>query len=123
MPFLRADAVCDAMQYVQLLVTLTATYNSSFVSGSSAPGAMICLMLSHVRFSVAGSCAIAFQKLLIQSVFRVAIMSSYTARTSALASLYSISLNVAIACPLGFLLAKLTGSGSFGQRVRGEIRI
>src|SRR5437588_12206184 len=91
MPFLRADAVCDAMQYVQLLVTLTATYNSSFVSGSSAPGAMICLMLSQVRFSVAGSCAIAFQKLLIQSVFRVAMMSSYTARTSGLASAYSMS--------------------------------
>jgi len=37
---------------------------------------MICLIDSHVRFSVAGSCAIAFQKLLIQSVLRVAMMSS-----------------------------------------------
>ena len=43
---------------------------------------MICLMLSQVRRSVAGSCASAFQKLLIQSVSRVAMMSSYTARTS-----------------------------------------
>src|ERR1700680_4459324 len=62
---------------------------------------MICLMLSHVRLSVAGSCAMAFQKLLIQSVLRVDMMSSYTARTSGLASLYSISLNVA----MGLLLA------------------
>src|SRR5258706_3394347 len=61
---------------------------------------MICLMLSHVRFSVAGSCAMAFQKLLIQSTFRVAMISSYTARTSGLASWYSISLKVAIASPL-----------------------
>ena len=37
---------------------------------------MICLMLSQVRRSVAGSCASAFQKLLIQSVLRVAMMSS-----------------------------------------------
>src|SRR5690349_2720336 len=43
---------------------------------------MICLMDSQVRLSVAGSCASAFQKLLIQSVFRVAMMSSKTARTS-----------------------------------------
>src|SRR6267142_116000 len=70
---------------------------SSLVSGSSAPGPMMALMLSHVRFSVAGSCAIAFQKLLIQSVLRVAMMSSYMARTSGLASLYSINPNVDIA--------------------------
>ena len=37
---------------------------------------MICLTLSHVRRSVAGSCASAFQKLLIQSVLRAAMMSS-----------------------------------------------
>ena len=37
---------------------------------------MICLTLSQVRRSVAGSLAIAFQKLLIQSVWRVAMMSS-----------------------------------------------
>src|SRR4029077_4147066 len=110
MPLFRAEAVWDAMQYWQLLVTLTATYSNSFVSGSSAPGAMICLMLSQVRFSVAGSCAMAFQKLLIQSVLRVAMMSSYTARTSALASLYSISLNVAIESPgcLNVRLAKIS---------------
>src|SRR5580704_6890494 len=99
MPLLRAEAVCDAIQYWQLLVTLTATYKSSFVSGSSAPGAIICLIPSHVRFSVSGSCAIAFQKLLIQSVFRVAMMSSYTARTSGLASLYSINGNVGMKSP------------------------
>src|SRR5215469_696635 len=64
---------------------------SSFVSGSSAPGAITCLMLSQVRRSVAGSFASAFQKLLIQSVRRVAMMSSYTARISGLASSYSIS--------------------------------
>src|ERR1017187_5447712 len=45
-------------------------------------------MLSQVRRSVAGSCASAFQKLLIQSVWRVAMISSYTARTSGLASAY-----------------------------------
>ena len=33
-------------------------------------------LLQHVRASVTGSCASAFQKLLIQSVFRVAMMSS-----------------------------------------------
>src|SRR4029077_16653109 len=99
MPFFRAEAVCEAMQYPQLLVTLTATYSSSLVSGSSAPGPMICLMLSQVRFSVAGSCAIAFQKLLIQSVLRVAMMSSYTARTSGLASWYSIKPNVDMLIP------------------------
>src|SRR5258707_12435881 len=60
---------------------------------------MICLMLSQVRFRVAGSCAIAFQKLLIQSVFRVAMMSSYTARTSGLASLYSINPSVDMRSP------------------------
>jgi hypothetical protein len=56
------------------------------VSGSSAPGAIISLMLSHVRCKTAGSRVIAFQKLLIQSVLRVAMMSSYTARTCGLAS-------------------------------------
>src|SRR5579871_1794437 len=59
---------------------------------------MIALIPSHVRFSVSGSCAIAFQKLLIQSVFRVAMMSSYTG-TSGLASLYSISGNVGMRSP------------------------
>src|ERR1700730_16248214 len=75
-PFLRADAVCDAMQYWQLLVTLTATYNNSLVNGSKAPGPIICLSDSQVRFKVAGSWAMAFQKLLIQLIFRVAMMSS-----------------------------------------------
>src|SRR5580698_2442397 len=51
---------------------------------------MICLMLSQVRRSVAGSCARVFQKLLIQSVWRVDMISSYTARTAGLASAYSI---------------------------------
>src|ERR1700692_3466048 len=60
---------------------------------------MTCLMLSQVRFKVAGSWAIAFQKLLIQSVLRVVMMSSYTARTSGLASAYSISLKVAMVSP------------------------
>src|SRR5271157_1300903 len=57
---------------------------------------MICLMSCQVRFNSAGSFASAFQKLLIQSVLRVAMMSSYTARTSGPASLYSISPNVAM---------------------------
>src|ERR1700730_17406719 len=87
------------MQYWQLLVTLTATYNNSFVKGSKAPGAIICLSDSQVRFKVAGSWAMAFQKLLIQSILRVAMMSSYTARTSGLASLYSISAKVAMISP------------------------
>src|SRR5215467_9162732 len=60
---------------------------------------MICLIDSHVRFRVMGSCANAFQKLLIQSTFRVAMMSSYTARTSGLASLYSINPKIAMKPP------------------------
>src|ERR1017187_8514699 len=55
---------------------------------------MICLVSSQVRFNSSGSCAIAFQKLLIESVLRVAMMSSYTALTSGLASLYSMKPNV-----------------------------
>src|SRR2546426_12570133 len=69
---------------------------SSLVSGSSAPGPMICLRLSQVRLSKAGSCAMAFQKLLIQSTLRVAMMSSYMARTSGEASWYSMNGNVGI---------------------------
>src|SRR5215472_18380727 len=57
---------------------------------------MICLMSCQVRFSVAGSLARAFQKLLIQSVLRVAMMSSYTSRTSGEASLYSMKPRVGI---------------------------
>ncbi len=37
---------------------------------------MVCLMLSHVRRSVGGWWARAFQKLFTQSVLRVAMMSS-----------------------------------------------
>jgi len=44
--------------------------------GSSAPGAITCFTLSHMRFSCAGSLASAFQKLLIQSTPRVRMMSS-----------------------------------------------
>src|SRR5690242_16222025 len=57
---------------------------------------MISLTLAHVRRSVTGSCASAFQKLFTQSVLRVAMMSSYTARTSGDASRYSISPKVAM---------------------------
>src|ERR1700704_1231944 len=56
-------------------------------------------MLSHVRASVGGWLASAFQKLFTRSVFRVAMMSSKTARTAALASPYSISFTVAIIPP------------------------
>src|ERR1019366_3376839 len=59
---------------------------------------MICLTSFHVRCNSAGSWAIAFQKLLIDSVLRVAMMSSYTALTSGLASLYSMKPNVDM-CP------------------------
>src|SRR5258708_38177604 len=62
---------------------------------------MISLMLCQVRHSVAGSCASACQKLLIQSVLRVAIMSSYMARTSALASSSLTSPKVAMPPPTG----------------------
>src|SRR5262249_25427357 len=47
-------------------------------------------MLAQMRRSVTGSWARTFQKLFTQSVLRVAMMSSYTARTSADASAYSI---------------------------------
>src|SRR5690349_6988052 len=52
---------------------------------------MTSLRLSQVRRKVAGSLASAFQKLLIQSVLRDALISSNTARTSGLAALSSIS--------------------------------
>src|SRR5438876_12082052 len=53
-------------------------------------------MLPQIRRSVGGSCARTFQKLLTQSVFRVAMMSSYTARTCADASAYSIGSRLAV---------------------------
>src|SRR5207253_3126288 len=68
---------------------------SSLVSESRAPGAMTSLMLSQVRRKVGGSFASTFQKLLIQSVPRVLMMSSYTARTSTPASSYPISRTIA----------------------------
>src|SRR5690242_21077690 len=54
------------------------------------PGPITSLMLAQMRRSVTGSWARTFQKLFTQSVLRVAMMSSYTARTSGEASAYSI---------------------------------
>src|SRR5436305_2255809 len=68
----------------------------SLVSGSIAPGPITCLMLLQIRHRVAGSCARTFQKLFTQSVLRVAMMSSYTARTSADAFAYSIGSRLAV---------------------------
>src|ERR1022692_1539800 len=84
------------MQYRQPFVMLTAMYINSLVRGSSAPGPMTSLMFAQTRRKAAGSCASTFQKLLIQSVLRVAIISSYTARTSGLASAYSIGARAAL---------------------------
>src|SRR5437016_12899843 len=53
-------------------------------------------MLAHTRRSVAGSCARTFPKWFTQSVLRVAMMSSYTARTSADAFAYSIGSRLAV---------------------------
>src|SRR5256885_1729911 len=53
-------------------------------------------MLFQTRRSVAGSCASTFQKLFTQSVLRVAMMSSYTARTSADAFAYSMGSRLAV---------------------------
>src|SRR5437870_6941629 len=53
-------------------------------------------MLLQIRRNVGGSCARTFQKLLTQSVFRVAMMSSYTARTGADALAYSIGSRLAV---------------------------
>src|SRR2546430_9420479 len=53
-------------------------------------------MLLQIRRRVAGSCARTFQKLFTQSVLRVAMMSSYTARTSADAFAYSIGSRLAV---------------------------
>src|SRR5439155_13884398 len=64
--------------------------------GSIAPGPITCLMLLQIRRNVGGSCARTFQKLLTQSVFRVAMMSSYTARTGADALAYSIGSRLAV---------------------------
>src|ERR1700704_5624405 len=52
---------------------------------------MMLFVSSHVRFSRTGSCASAFQKFVTLSVLRVAMMSSYTARTSGLAFSYSMN--------------------------------
>src|SRR6266852_5536581 len=88
---------------------------SSLVSGSRAPGPMTCLRLSQVRLSRAGSCAMAFQKLLIQSILRVAMMSSKTARTSGDASWYSMNANVGIRVSAKIMMCtactKVAGSG------------
>src|SRR5437016_14385664 len=53
-------------------------------------------MLLQIRRNVGGSCARTFQKLLTQSVFRVAMMLSYTARTGADALAYSIGSRLAV---------------------------
>src|SRR5450830_297652 len=82
MPLALAAAVCEWMQYSQLFVTLTAIYSISLVSGSIAPGAITCFTLDQMRWRVAGELARTFQKLLIQSDLRVALISSNTACTS-----------------------------------------
>jgi hypothetical protein len=46
------------------------------VRASRAPGVITDLSVSHVRRRVGGWTAIAFQKLVTKSVFRVAMMSS-----------------------------------------------
>src|SRR5262245_12371341 len=51
---------------------------------------MISLVSSQVRFRRTGSWARAFQKFVTLSILRVALMSSYTARTSGLAFSYSM---------------------------------
>src|SRR3982074_3421804 len=73
-----------------------ATYSISLTRGSIVPGPITSLMLVQIRRREAGSCASTFQKLLTQSVLRVAMMSSYTARTSGEASLYSMGVRVAL---------------------------
>src|SRR5689334_18054412 len=90
MPLPRAEAVCEWMQYSQLLVIDTAMYSISFTSGSSAPGAITAFTCDQMRASAAGSWASTFQKLLTDGRLRVAMMSSYTARTSGDASSYSM---------------------------------
>ena len=57
---------------------------------------MTSLTDSQVRLSVAGSFARYFQKLFTSSTWRVFLMSSNTARTSADASRYSIGLAMVI---------------------------
>src|SRR5437763_1094698 len=68
---------------------------------------MTSFRLSQVRRRVAGSLANAFQKLLIQSVLRVALMSSKTARTSGLAALSWLSGTAGISLPLNSSTAQL----------------
>src|SRR5256885_16938119 len=68
---------------------------------------MTSFRLSQVRRRVAGSLANAFQKLLIQSVLRVALMSSKTARTSGDAAFSSISGTAGISLPLNSSAAQL----------------
>src|ERR1043166_5460641 len=73
---------------------------------------MISFVSCQVRFRRTGSWARAFQKFVTLSVLRVAIMSSYTARTSGLAFSYSMNPSVdmgllrasAGSCPLFFCL-------------------
>src|SRR5262245_65863602 len=99
--------------------------------GSSAPGDITSFTLSHVRSSVAGSCARYFQKLFTSGTLRVFLMSSKTARTCADASAYSIGggwlttflLRVCeTPSPLGEKVAdgRMRGSPSRGQSPRGE---
>src|SRR5689334_8497109 len=68
---------------------------------------MISLVSSHTRFSRTGSCASAFQKFVTLSILRVAIMSSYTARTSGLAFSYSINprVDMGLLCLQAFLIS------------------
>src|ERR1035437_9651307 len=79
---------------------------------------MMCLTSFHVRCNSAGSWAIAFQKLLIESVLRVAMMSSYTALTSGLASLYSMKPNVAM-CPPESAMVVLNATNYLGKAGQG----
>src|SRR4030095_16546520 len=97
------------MSELQPLVALAAREIISLVSGSIAPGAITDLSVSHVRRSVGGWLASAFQKLLTRSTFRVAMMSSYTPRTSLLASAYSIILTVAMTPPVRVHGTKVEG--------------
>src|SRR5215207_3149478 len=81
---------------------------------------MTSLRLSQVRFKVAGWLASAFQKLLIQSVSRVFLMSSNTARTSAPAALSSISGTVGISLPLDVLALDVSALDVLAPELRAE---
>src|SRR5215213_8610814 len=83
---------------------------------------MTSFRLSQIRRRVGGWLASAFQKLLIQSVLRVCLMSSNTTRTSGLAAFSSINGTVGIPLSPGLAARDLAGQPA-GQEQRQHAKV